>query len=182
MSSSLSSTWIKSSVLNLLSDEPKNNFRTQVLTRKTVQVTRIFSELNVIEISDKSFHIALALNSATMKHLEDQDAFSSLDGLRNSVVKIQNWHISTVAQCIDAKNIKKAVQLGITMPFALQCDKMELLGAEDCIIFGEPTDINQNSEIRRSLSKFNYASMMQRFVTVQFPDEYSLPNAGKFCL
>jgi hypothetical protein len=179
MSTSLSAPWIKPTVLKLLSDDPKGNFRTQFLTRKAVQVTRIYSELNVLEISDKNSHIGVVLTSATMKHLQSQDAFTSLDGLRNSVVKIQGWHVSTVAQCIDAKNVKKAVQMGITMPFAIQCDKIDLLGADDCVVFGSPTDINKDVDVRHVLSSLTYAALLQQFVAVQFPGEISLPNSGK---
>lgn len=181
MSSSLSSPWIKTTVTKLLSEKPKGSIRGHLPNKKTVQVTRIYSELNVIEISDKISHISVVLTGATVKHLQSQDAFSSLDSLRNSIVKIQNWHISPVAQCIDAKNVRKAVQMGITMPFAIQCDKIELLGAEDCIIFGNPTDINKDHDVLLSLSKFNYATMMQQLVTAQFPGEFSLPNAGECC-
>ena len=179
MSNSLSPPWIKPTVQKLLDGPVSGNFRQKFLGKRTVQVINVYSELNIIVVSDKEIYIAVALTSAALQHLQNQDAFSTLAKLRFSIVKIQDWHVTTVAQCVDARQVQNVVQAGVLMPMALQCDSVEFLGGDDCVTFGSPVDINKIQDVRQRLMELNYAVLLRQLAAAQFPNEDSLPNAGE---
>ena len=180
MSNSLSPQWVKFSLLKLLDDSPKAKYRRQFTSPKIVQVTRVYADIRMLEISDKQNRITLSLTDATMKHLQSQDAFNNLEGLRNSVIKIFDWHFTTITQSVDVKHIPKAFGAGVSLPFSIQCNKIEMLGAEDCVIFGQPSDINSDKQLREQLPPvYNaHALLVKHLCNIQFPGEDCLPNSG----
>mgnify|MGYP003386417148 FL=1 len=183
MSGSLSPSWIKPVVLYMLDQKGEYNakFEKQYLGSKTVQVIRIFKDMCAIEVSDKSSSIVVSVSESCMKYLRTQDSFKNLPALRNAVLQLKTWHISTITQCFSLKDLRRSMDHGMTLPMCIRCDKIELLGGDDCIIFGDPYDINQNKDIKTILSKqINYSTMVQKFVRMQFPNENSLPNGGKW--
>mgnify|MGYP003387596417 CR=1 FL=1 len=162
MSGSLSPSWIKPVVLYMLDQKGEYNakFEKQYLGSKTVQVIRIFKDMCAIEVSDKSSSIVVSVSESCMKYLRTQDSFKNLPALRNAVLQLKTWHISTITQCFSLKDLRRSMDHGMTLPMCIRCDKIELLGGDDCIIFGDPYDINQNKDIKTILSKqINYSNL-----------------------
>lgn len=182
MSGSLSPPWIKPVVLYMvdLNGEYNAKFEKQYLGSKTVQVTKVFKDMNALEVSDRYSSVIVSVSDSCINYLKTQDAFKTLPALRNAVIQIKDWHVSTVVQCINMKHIRKGIDGGMTFPIAIRCDKIELLGGDDCVIFGEPSAINQNKDVKCALAKVpSFQAMVRKFAYVQFPNEHSLPNCGK---
>ena len=163
----ISSPWIEHSILKILSDN-----KIQRLTKaKSVQVTKVYDS-NTIEVSDAESTITLILGQGQIIPC-------------NSIIKIQEIHFSTVICSKNPEKIPMLLHAGVTMPFALRCNKAVIFGGDDCIILGNPSDINLKKSIRAVLENKNatlplykHGLLTKQLASVQFPDEDCLPNAG----
>ena len=172
MAQTLSQVWIASTILKILDNSIKKNVLYKSMKFKTVQITKVLGD-NMFEVSDSESTITLIVSD------------NRISIPRNAFVKLYEWHISTVMRSVNPDKIPKLLQQGVTMPFILRCDEVEVLGGDNCVILGDPTDVNLNAAIRAALVNVNaaipvhkHALLVKQLSLVQFPDENCLPNAG----
>ena len=103
-----------------------------------------------------------------------------LSELKNTFVKLETFHFSTRTQSGGHRDDKKFSANHVSLPLALQCSKLSLLGGDDCEILGEPVDLNYDPMVRESFSKFQFIGLTQRLAAKQFPEQNVLPNSGQY--
>lgn len=180
MSKSLPAPWLRSTILELLSDNNRNrsnksfvNYRARV-----VQVISTNVELEFIRINDKVNHVTVMLTRGCLDDLTEKGI--QLSELKNTFIKLETFHFSTPIQSGGHRDEKKLVANHVSLPLALQCSKLSLLGGDDCEILGEPVDLNHDPMVRESISKLQYIEMVQRLAAKQFPEQNVLPNYGQY--
>jgi hypothetical protein len=89
-----------------------------------------------------------------------QNPSRSLVSLKNGLVKLEGWHFSTVVQCSAHKSHSLFGSCRLTLPLAIQASKITFVGADDCNIFGEPTDLNRQSEVLRTIRLYMRSVLM----------------------
>lgn len=146
-----------------------------------MQVIRVYDKINTIVINDKKNYIVVCLTRKACD--EYHETYPSLQLLKNSIAKIDDFHVSTLMQnssCRDIQHMKN--ELGLSLPFALQCNKIEFVGNSDLTVIAEPIDIHSESLIKELLSSMIYITLTTKLIANQFPDQRQLPDAGKIIL
>ena len=184
----MSAPWLRTTTLELLSDKVvvvannKNNRNKSFANHRTrvVQVISTNADLELIGINDKFNHVTVMLTRECLEDLAEKGI--QLSELKNTLVKLETYHFSTTIQCGGHRDERKFVQNHVSLPLALQCSKLSLLGADDCEILGEPVDINRDALVRECFSKLQFITMTQRLAAKQFPEQGVLPNSGQYAL
>ena len=193
MAKSMSSQWIRSTILDILRDSettdpaggpnrPSSSSSAHQQTRlklnksRVVQVTRANDSVRFFDISDKEVTITVMLTGTCYNNFLNMHQGATLASLKNSLVKLEDWHVSTVMQSAGNRDVSKFSNLHISFPLSLQCAAFTWLGAHDCNLIGEPRDINRDVLVREILSKHTYSSLTNRLCSRQFPAEVALPD------
>ena len=72
---------------------------------------------------------------------------------------------------------------GITLPVALQCNRITYFSAHDTGIMGDPCDINSSAKFKGIIEKITYKKLLKTLTSRQYPNERSLPDCnGQFLL
>lgn len=72
---------------------------------------------------------------------------------------------------------------GITLPAALQCNRITYFSAHDTGIMGDPSDINGSAKFKGIIEKITYKKLLKTLTSRQYPNERSLPDCnGQFLL
>lgn len=133
----MSSPWIQSMVKALLGTENHDNQSLSILGKgKVVQVVGINTNFNFITVSDKANSISVFLTPQCVDTIENINNYSIAD-LKYCQVRIEQYHLSTVAQCASHMDLG-LISKHVTFPFAFQCAKLTYLGANDCDVVGSP--------------------------------------------
>ena len=175
MSKSLPQPWLRTTALELLSINGKSfpNHRP-----RAVQVIRTNEQLEFIVINDKENCLTVFLTAECLKDLREQQGIVRLTDLKNSVIKLENFHFSSTVQSGGNRDVSKFDDHNVSYPFALQCNKLVVMGGDDCDIMGNPVDLNKDKNIRKELNTMHLSTMTQRLATKQFPQQNTLPNSG----
>eukprot|EP01041_Mallomonas_annulata_P004255 gene4255-8471_t len=182
MSNSMSAPWIRPTVSGLLSGLADEHVSTIIHRPRIVQVLRASDEYGFIIISDKENYITVMLTKSCADEFKSSTHGRQLSSLRNSTVKVDNWHLSTVFQCGATRSISGLKNLGVTLPLAINCKRLIPLGAGDCCVAGRPQDIHEDKIVTELLEQQNYKTIVNKLVRFQFSTENMLPNGnGYFC-
>ena len=182
MASAMANPWIKSTIVSLFrGSECDSTFNMYNRRAKVVQVTKVFENLRIIIVSDKENSIPVMLSKICMEEYCTSNYHRSLSSLKCSLIKLENWHISTTTQSASNRDINSFSAHGITHPFSILCSKLMPIGADDCSILGTPTDVNKEKIIKEILFDLPYIEVAARLGKLQFPYEKNLPDFdGKF--
>ena len=175
MSRSLPQPWLRTTAVELLSANGKSfpNHRP-----RAVQVIRTNEQLEFIVINDKEHFVTVFLTAECLRDLREQQGIVRLTDLKNSVIKLENFHFSSTVQSGGNRDVSKFDDHHVSCPFALQCSKLVVMGGDDCDVMGNPVDLNKDKSIRTILNTMNLSTMTQRLAIKQFPQQRTLPNAG----
>ena len=176
MSNSIAKPWLRTTALELVGDnKPRNSKSLTALRSRTVQVVRVNEEMTFLVVNDKENTVPVMLTKACVERL---GGLQKLGDLRNSVVTLTSYFFSSTIQSGGGRDTNRLLQLGVSLPLALQCDMLEVDGAEGCDIMGEPCDLNKDARVQPIISRLQFITMTQRLATRQFPDHNVLPNSG----
>jgi hypothetical protein len=148
------------------------------LKPRVVQVVRGNDEARMLEVSDKESTIVVMLTEKCCATFTRMHSNMRLASLRNFIVKLDEWHVSTVMQAAGDREMTKIRDLKISFPLSLQCRRLTLLGASDVTLAGEPLDVNRSRAVRAAMADTSYLTLTARLKDRQFPAEVSLPDAA----
>ena len=106
--------------------------------------------------------------------------------LKHSIIKLEEWHISTLSVSASNRNIGSLLTQQITIPFVIQCSKLSFIANDYYPIFGGPDgpiDINEDKNIWKLLEKLDFHKLSNYLSINQFPCQTRLPDSeGKFLI
>ena len=143
---------------------------------RIVQVMSCNEEARCMLISDTEYCIHVFFKKDIFESILND---YNIDSLKYSLIKISNYHLSTVIQSSGNIDIKKLQQLKVTYPLSIFCSKITFLGASECEIINRPTALNLSHAIRMILRKYEYYNLVMKLGYEQFPREGCLPSWGK---
>jgi hypothetical protein len=131
MSSSMTSPWIKPTVLMLLPTERGYENVEDAAARcrnkpVVVQVVSVVAARRMLEVSDQNHTVSVYLTDKCAKSIR-----GPLGALKNSIVKLEQWHMSTVAHCAGDQRLEGQ---GV---IAIQCSSLRAFGCGDILLAGE---------------------------------------------
>lgn len=140
MAASVSTPWVLSTALEMQQPGPR-------ITRckpYVVQVVRVLENLRILEVSDSQHSIAVVLTESCVRELD-----VSLTTLRNSLVKLERWHLSTMYCAAADKSIEDIRAARVSTPLVIHCAGLRPFGCDDLVEVGNPRDVNEDEELRR---------------------------------
>ena len=152
-----------------------NNINKNYISR-IVQVMSCNEEARCMLISDTEYCIHIFFKKDIFESILND---YNIDSLKYSLIKISNYHLSTVIQSSGNVDIKKLQQLKVTYPLSIFCSKITYLGASECEIINRPTSLNLSHTIILILRKYEYYNLIKKLGDEQFPREGCLPSWGK---
>jgi hypothetical protein len=183
MAKSTSTPWIKDHVLKLLAHPHETNNRRNgkgfAFSNKTVQVMSCSAPTQSILVSDKENYISVFLTKKVFAQLAEEQL--SLPELKYCLITLKAYHFSTTVTAGAGQDFE-AVTRQCSVPFAMICDKMSLLGGFDLAIMGDPRDINKEARVRAELESLTYLELAKCLSSKQFPKEAGLPDMGTYKL
>ena len=93
-----------------------------------------------------------------------------------SMVKLETYHFSTVVACASSREIT-----GLSLPLAINCSKITVMGACGITTLGHPVDINRDplvGQLIRKIPEPRYLGLVKLLVEKQFKGKSRLPDAG----
>jgi hypothetical protein len=70
---------------------------------------------------------------------------------------------------------------GVSLPLAIQCNRITYFSAHDTGIMGEPSDANFDTKFRKIAEKITYTTLLNNLTLRQYPNERCLPDCnGQF--
>lgn len=186
MSRTINKGWIQKSLKSLICSDKKFNCTPKVCV--VVDVDRINK---MITLSDTNFKIKAFLTDSCVENFERDH--SDICSLKYCIIKIENYHYSTILQCCAGDKFPSALTglnftfetlPTVTSQFCIQLLELSYLSNDYQSQQTPSNDINRNAEIiNGSLILKNYSGVIDKLVNSQFPSEAYLPNAqGKFYL
>jgi hypothetical protein len=178
MSRSMPAPWLRPTLLDLITESKGRSKKKKHTTHgpRVVQVIRVIEPLDIIVVNDKENYVTVMLTKDCLDDMASEHL--SLKDLNRSIIKMEQYHYSTVTHSCGLRDEKMFPQHMITYPIVLQCSKLASLGANDCEVIGEPRDLNKDPEIMAALGKMQFITMAKRLGTRQFPGQGVLPDAG----
>jgi hypothetical protein len=172
MSRLLPAPWLQGLALGLV--ESKRGGIAKKIRPRTVQVIKSNdSDNGILTINDKEHYVSVMLTPECLEAVKL--AQGDLSSLNHSLVKLEQYHLSTVVWSANGRDFSRT---GVSLPFAIQCNELTYLGANDCDVIGEPKDLNKDPRVREAIDKIDFATLTQRLAEGQFPRERMLPDAG----
>ena len=110
---------------------------------KICQVIKVFLSEGILIVNDKKHFISILLTKQCLDNFHLSNNGQNISILQNTIIKLENWHVSTIIQCLGHRKYSELSVLGITLPFTLQCSNISCLGAYDCQTIDTPIDINK---------------------------------------
>jgi hypothetical protein len=170
MSASLSPPWILGIALELLQDKLKPSVGSRHMNKPQVcQVVGVKAALRAIEVSDTLTTCFVFLTDKAILGL----GHMPLSSLKNSLIKLERWHYSTVLHCAADRPFKSYTDHG---PIAIQCSALKSFGCEDLLILGNPTSLNKDTGIMTRLKFLKLYSAAKLLAVRQFGADSLLPG------
>jgi hypothetical protein len=146
MAKNMPAPWISQTFLNLMKENVSDTSKSGAPLRrpKVVQVLKVYEKMGILIVNDKKNSVAVMLSKRCLSDYKDMYNSQPLSTLAKSMVKLENWHFSTIIQSAGPDRELRAIatQSGITLPIAISCSRITSLGAFDCVTIGEPVDLN----------------------------------------
>lgn len=182
MSRTMSAPWLRSTLLDLLA-EPKDKPKKKKACKRnsrSVQVIRVLEHLKLLVVNDKENSVTVMPTKDCLDDLETKQI--SLKDLNYSIIQLHKYHFSTAIHSCGFRDENLFQSNKITLPIALQCSKLTMLGANDRDVIGTPRDLNKDPEVRDVLSRMQFIDMSKRLGSEQFPEQSMLPDAGSILI
>jgi hypothetical protein len=94
---------------------------------RTVQVISVYPDISSIDVSDTVNKICLYLNPNCLRQLDEY--LRDLKNMRFSQIRIDEYHLSTVVQCMSKFDIERIRNNNrFSFPLMLHCSKLTYLG------------------------------------------------------
>lgn len=190
MSRSLPEPWIKERILEILrgpGHPVEDEFAATLATHfqcsnssKIVQVVKVYSSLNAFAVNDKNHLITVMLTTAAAESFRSE--YGELETLKNSLVKLKNYHFSTAIQCSSYWDVNYIISVGIPLPLVIQCDSIQFHGNCDLAIIRNPQEINRDSEVYAILSTYKYIQLHHKLSKQFYGQNNELPDIGMLWL
>ena len=184
MSRTINKDWIQKSLKSLVCSDKKVS-----RTPKVCVIVDVDRTNKMITLSDTIYKIKAFLTDSCVEKLEEEHI--DISTLKYCIIKLEIYHYSTILQCCAGDRFPGALS-GLNYTF----EALPTITAQFCIQLLEfsylangfqsqhtpSNDINRNIEIiNGSLNLKNYAGVVDRLVSAQFPNEVYLPDAqGRF--
>lgn len=181
MSNSMGEPWIRGLVENILSPNAKNSINHK---SRIVQVIKTNERLEYITVNDKDVFINVMFTKDCIEGLLT-DYELSISDLKDSLITLSNYHISTNSQCIGSRNqdecrsSKNSMYSFSDSTIVILCEKIVSLGGHNMHTLGKPVNVNTILTVAPYLKKPNTLhDIHKRLAARQFPAYNELPNAG----
>lgn len=167
MTDSISRPWIRSGVLDALSDTapPSSSSAGQGRgsAHKLVQVVHVADACRLLEVSDSQHCVALLLTPRALRQLG-----GSLCALKYCIIKIESWHFSTVYHAAADQRLEDLRRV-TSVPLVVHCDGAALFGEVGLGVAGDPSDVLADAQVLAGCQGRGPAALNALLVRRRFP-------------
>lgn len=179
MSGNMNNPWLRSTMLQLISESPNLQFKSNF--PRTVQVIRSneqMEQMGMLVINDSENFVTVMLTKGCRDDMAEKNIMFS--DMKNSIIKLEVYHFSTFKQ---SRGLRDFTTQAVSLPITLQCDKLTILGGHDLETLGSPCDLNKDPQSKQCFNSLTFDVMTERLGRRQFSDRNALPNSdGIFIL